>query len=404
MKSEYRIMQEAALQAEFMNVASKDKSEEISRLKSELHTNASRLDSLSDAYKSQQQALALSQTLEGQLLCFVDEIISKADIAFEKISSETLDLEKFGNRVVLCDDLNALDLAGVVRPHLLIQELRSHLDDLSRIVPEALSDLEEKAAQLSEWKQQRKKRLPSSVLTPDSKSSSSPESPTVVDAFQKMKRLLNEEVLSPNKVRKTDAGRIDAEYLQKVIHSLESQIDGLLADLKSANDALKAKDQLFADLEQLVTHHEMERDDLEKKLESMNTLVREMEERLSREVVWKEAAEKELSKGRQGTNSSDGAPTIKEDQCLARKAAGRLIVNFLEGQVTTAKASVFREWACQTSALRAIAQQGQAATALTEQLETTREKLAILKRHLKKSTRRGREPALDSILEGYETT
>jgi DNA repair exonuclease SbcCD ATPase subunit len=188
-----------------------------------------------------------------------------------------------------------------------------------------------------------------------------------------------------------------------VIHSLESQIDGLLADLKSANDALKAKDQMFVDLERLVSHHESERDVLEKKLESMNKIFRDMEERLNRDSSWKEAAEKELASLREGLGLKETIHCSDEGRAAAKMAAGRLIVNCLESKSKLTKAGIFRQWACSTSALRAVAQQSYAAAALAQQLETTREKLVILKRHLKKS-RGGRDSGLARIVEGYETT
>jgi chromosome segregation ATPase len=401
MKSDRILLQEAALQAEFKNAASHDKSEEVSRLKSELHTKTSKLESLSAVYRSQQQVLALSQSMEEQLSRFIEDIILQAGKVFSKISNRSHYLEKFGSRVTMKDDIKALDLAGLERPTLTITELRSCLDDLSSIIPKALSDLSEKKEQLKDWKARRS--LPG---TPPTKAQADAAPPGIMGDFQQMKRVLNEEVFSPGKARRSDASKLDMEYFHKVIHSLESQIDGLLADLKSANDALKAKDQMFVDLERLVSHHESERDVLEKKLESMNKVFHDMEERLNRESSWKEAAEKELASLREGLEMKDTIPSSDEARAAAKMAAGRLIVNCLETKSKLTKAACFRQWACSTSALRAVSQQSYAAAALAQQLETTREKLVILKRHLKKS-RGGRDSGLARILEGregYETT
>jgi chromosome segregation ATPase len=402
MKSDRILLQEAALQAEFKNAASHDKSEEVSRLKSELHTKTSKLDSLSAVYRSQQQVLALSQSLEEQLSRFIEDIILQAGKVFSKISNRSLYLEKFGSRVTVKQDIKALDLAGLDRPTLTITELRSCLDDLSSIIPKALSDLSEKKEQLKSWKERRSLRSPQPG-TPPTKSQVEAAPPGIMGDFQQMKRVLNEEVFSPGKARRTDASKLDMEYFHKVIHSLESQIDGLLADLKSANDALKAKDQMFVDLERLVSHHESERDILEKKLESMNKIFHDMEDRLNQESSWKEAAEKELASLRDGLDLKDTIHCSDEGRAAAKMAAGRLIVNCLENKSKLNKAACFRQWACSTSALRAVAQQSYAAAALAQQLETTREKLVILKRHLKKS-RGGRDSGLARILEGYETT
>jgi hypothetical protein len=189
-----------------------------------------------------------------------------------------------------------------------------------------------------------------------------------------------------------------------VVHSLESQIDGLLTDLKSANDALKAKDQMFVDLERLVSHHESERDFLESKLENMNQVVNSMEERLGRTSSEQETAEAELAALRQVGDSNRTGEINSESQIAATLAVGRLIAKTLKHRNIQTKATCFRRWACSTSAMQAVAQQNYVAAELAHQLENTREKLVILKSHLKKSRRLGRDSGMECIVEGYETT
>ena len=185
--------------------------------------------------------------------------------------------------------------------------------------------------------------------------------------------------------------------LNKVIHSLEDQIDGLLVDLKSANDALQAKDHMFNDLEQLVAHHESERDILEKKLQSITSRCQEVEERLRNQASWKEAAEIELANLRDGLDMDNRivSASCKED----KQIAGRYIAKLAENHSTSVKAAAFRQWACQTSAIRAVAKQSHAAAALAAQLELTREKMVSLKRRMKKNRKGRGNGGLDSIVE-----
>ena len=99
----------------------------------------------------------------------------------------------------------------------------------------------------------------------------------------------------------------------------------------------------------------------------------------------------------------DGSQSTQENRSDfdgRKRAAGRLLLHALEGRTNAAKAVAFRRWSCQTSAMRAIAKHGHTATALAQQLEETREKLLILKRHLKKARRSGSGGTVSSIKGG----
>ena len=106
--------------------------------------------------------------------------------------------------------------------------------------------------------------------------------------------------------------------------------------------------------------------------------------------------------------SKENATLLTSATSSARKgintphqAAGRLIAKFVSDKAKNEKASAFRQWACKNSAAQATGQQEVIASELSQQLETTREKLGILKSHLKKGRKGGN---LNSIREGYETT
>ena len=368
MKADHLLLQEASLKHEFKSVSDETLHEQLSILKSELHTKQAKIESLSDAYRSQQRFLAMSNSLEEQLIRFIEDIILQTGTAFQGML-----------------DVNAAEL-----------------------VPKALAFLKEKKKQLQSWKDQRASRSPKGISTPKSKGSPLPDSPSIREALEQMKSLLQDEVISPIKTSNTSSGRPDSQYLQNVIHMLEGQIDGLLADLQSANDALRKKDELFADLEKLIYQHEAERESLEKRLQCKDANISEITKQLESERVSKEAAENKLAELQENHCSGTKAiatgesRAVKSDVGIAKQAAGRLIAHVFDRRMEILKAAAFRQWACQTTAVRAVSQQSHAAAALATQLETTREKLVILKRHLKKS-RRGREPSLDRILESYET-
>ena len=102
----------------------------------------------------------------------------------------------------------------------------------------------------------------------------------------------------------------------------------------------------------------------------------------------------------------DDSQTEKPEACPPAnlKAAAKLLLTTFERRETTKKAAAFRVWSCETSAAHAVSQQSIAAAALAEQLDATREKLVVLKRHMKKKGRN--PPSLGSISEseGEDTT
>ena len=397
LQSDVMLYKEAALQAEFRLSAAESMDEEISRLQSQIRSKDSKLEQLTEVYRSQEQVLALSQTLEEQLITFIEELIQRVDDACGEVSSQrssTIFLH-----VASKLELRALDLAGV--------EDRSPKASTSQsrklyvtIIQTIIGELEAKRRQLCSWKKQRARRVLSIVTTPSTKNRETvPETPEVVETLNNVKRVLNEH-LSP--IKQHGMNRLDVEYFQKVIHALERNIDSLLDDLKSANDSLKAKDQLFADLEHLASHREWERSRLEKKLESHSAVVRDLEDKLKLQVSWKRAADKELATLRKKLDShsrhSDGP--ANSGATVKRTTAGRLIANFVESRTKhKPSARTFCHKGCQTEAPQVVEQQLQAATELSQQLDSTRQKLSQLKQQM----RRRREPSMDCIVEGYES-
>lgn len=385
MKSDRALLEDVSSRAEQRVAASCDLEDEIFRLQSKLHSQESKLVSLSKVHKSQQQVLSLSQSLEGQLISFVEDALHCAGDTIFELASQSLHIQEihttlFGEKdSLVSDELNR---------HA-VQSLQESISNLIESIPRAKSILEEKHEQLETWKQRRSRRVPDlSYSTPDAKAKTKPESPSVLQALDKMKEALNDELLSPHKERPAGSQTVDAEYLSRVVRALENQIDGLLDDLQSANDALRAKDQLFADFEQLVAHHESERDNLERKLEQAKQSICE--------------------------SDANGNQLLQHSSTEGKAAtAAQMLANFFESRELCLKAGALRQWSIASTSSRVAAQQNRTADALAFELETTREKISILKRHLKKS-RRGkghRHSDLDSINEdnvaaeeGYQTT
>jgi len=310
--------------------------------------------------------------------------------AFNKISSHQADVNGNSSRAELPLHLRALSLAGLEWPESRLHADSSSIECLSSVVPGVLADLEAKRIHLKELKKKRSAQSLPKIETPDSKTKKfTPDTPSIMDAVQSIKRVFNEEVLSPRKSQKADAGLL--EYFHKVIHTFETQIDGLLADLKSTNEAMEAKNQLFADLEHLVAHLEMERDRLKSKLDAKTDQFRELEQR-SRES--EQRLRDHLIKAKEDARLLVSSTSAKDDSKHHSKVtAGRLIANFVSGKASeksmSDKSKAFRKWSCQLSASSSSDQQQQIISALTRELGSTKETLGMLKKYRQQKHRSG---------------
>jgi len=247
---------------------------------------------------------------------------------------------------------------------------------LNRNLPCARKILKDKIEELEDWKQRRSTRISECDFSTPRKGAFSPTSPSAVEALNVMKRLINEELLSPKKINSVEKVSFDPGFLQDMIHSLECQMDGLLVDLRAANDALRAKDKLFADLEDLLSNTEAQKEELELRL---NKLFGEI-----------------------GQNQCHN--TIEDEERLNHDLAGHLLERFFEDRDQRKMSSSFHRWTCQTSSSLAVERQEGTASKITHELESAQEKLSTLKRHLKKSRKARSSPeyALKRISEAIE--
>ena len=157
--------------------------------------------------------------------------------------------------------------------------------------------------------------------------------------------------------------------------NVELQIDSLISDLFAARRALESKDETFAELERLVARQESEKESLHKSLKSMQLYIKQMEGKLA-EV-------------RSIDEIHDGFDEVSKAEM--KNAAVRIICNTLQRRDAASAGQAFRKWSNNTSVIKTVDQQRCVAEALARQLDITREKLAILKSHLKRSTRSRRE-------------
>jgi chromosome segregation ATPase len=375
--SDLLLYKEAALQAEFRLAQSSGANEDKSRLEAELVRKTSKLEHLSEVFRSQQKVLSLSQNLEEQLITFIEGVIQQVDEAFDITSSTTPGVDAVSTQLERKLDLRGLDLAGLERS---TAELSRSRLSLWHLVQNVLMALEDKRRQLCDWKKQRSQRILSIMTTPESKARSSiPETPVVMETLHNVKRVLNEH-LSP--LKENTVGRLDVEYFQKVIHSLEHHIDILLDDLQSARDALSTKQQLFVDLEQVASHHEWEKSRLEKQLQKQKAEVHQLQDTLQHQSALTSKAEQEL----------DG---VRSQLRVLQESHHQIAVSSFEGEEMQPHGDAM------LPTTDSELHQRQVALQLTHHLDESRLKLAKLKQQRR---RRSTEPSLDRIVEGYETT
>ena len=133
-------------------------------------------------------------------------------------------------------------------------------------------------------------------------------------------------------------------------------IDSIGLTSKSDHDNLSVKDDLMGDFDKLLSLY----------TKSNKELVRKLNVHTHKHI-------------------KEDTTTVGIDSRVM--VAGELLARFFEGQDLRRKNAAFWRWTAQTSSCCSVEKQDDVAAELSHQLETTREKLSILKRHLKKSRR-----------------
>ena len=227
------------------------------------------------------------------------------------------------------------------------------------------------------------------------------------DIVENIKSVLYEELLTPGK--RCESCHFDSPHddkrLQQVVQSLESQMDNLLKDLEAANASLRDKDIVFAEMELHLKEQELERGRLQKEISVLS-------EKLYTAENGRQESTREKSDDPSGISpcygkvSNDSSLEVARilPQLDTKTSAVKHICGVFQRQEKARKAVAFRKWYCSTSVMHATANQKKVAMALSQQLQITRDKLLILKSHLKQGRRSqigedGRKPRLRRLLD-----
>ncbi len=313
MKSERLLQEEATqqLKGELARAAQVKVERAVSSMKNESDSKARNLVELAAKVTSRSRLIAQSKLFERTLMSFIEKLMERIEILLDTVSTHSLML-KSAEEEKLGTMTNALDLA-------IQQGQRS-----SSMSCDALLQVVTKA----------KKECSTGFLMPPP----TPKHTALSSNLAKMKAML----------------RGDESSLRELADYMELQIDGLIADLFAARRALESKEEALAELEDLVSMQQSEKESLDKNLKSMQVYIKEMERRVT---------EAESSMKNEG-------PIDSTKKAAMKTVAARALGNILLRDTNASAGQALRKWsnhACAT------------------QLEITREKVAILKSHLKHS-------------------
>jgi len=318
--------------------------------------------------RDQRVVLNADKVAENMLTDFMDEVIGIASSAETEMVSM---VQWMGDATMAFQKtpIRALDLAGQWTPHELVSNLQRKLEALSLMVAKVVQELR--------LRQQQFGNHTSECLTPPK----TPDEPGR-EKLAKLSRLTGEEVVRQMKLDLQEKiltpcrnNAYDPVKLQAIVGNLESKMDVLLNDLEKANAALRDKDILFFEMEQLVAQNDGEKAFLEEKLRAVGTELGNLHRSSASCAV--------------GMGSKETQGFYNESKAAASQIAGaRLLCMTLEKRNKLDASSAFRKWSCTVGVVKAISSQKSTAAALAQQLEITREKLIVLRSHLK----RGKQP------------
>ena len=106
-----------------------------------------------------------------------------------------------------------------------------------------------------------------------------------------------------------------------LLSTTEKAMETLVADLSSAQAALSEKEGLLHEVANAVNEIEIEREELQHKVDTMQCYTQRMEETLTRELKWRKKAEAELKRLRQKANGRKERNESREEQIKRTVAA-----------------------------------------------------------------------------------
>ena len=163
-------------------------------------------------------------------------------------------------------------------------------------------------------------------------------------------------------------------------------------DLKGYKYFLEEKDCLLKDLNASINANEAERNKYKGQVHDMKVFLDQMKDALAREMQISQSKSMELDALREEMKTSNDKNrdnigdtcAINERQKASMKSGGaRMIAGVLDRRKKVQLSNAFRQWACIASTSKAVSRQMNVANEMARQLETTREKLIMLKKHFR---------------------
>jgi chromosome segregation ATPase len=356
---------------------------EVKHLRTEMKVVTTHLSSVASALQYEKKAASEMRMSEETLVNFIGEVINFATGAQREIMARTLILQRLEQGMSPSRLLLALDLPGMVAtPDASIWEVRSCLNKLESLVTKALKELHVKRTEFNQWKDRHSRPAPTPITPTFANSQLLPITPSHDqhrDKFGRIKMVLHESM--------TESGSMHLG--PERVRMIERLMGNLLEDLQATDAALLDKNKLFTEMENLVSQQDSERLMLEKRIERLDSENREFEKRIEEEASLKKSVERELISLRNAAYTKRPVTVVSmggldsASRATAKVAAARLMCSVLDRKAKAEAAAAFRKWSCAASAMTAVHNQKEAAVALAQQLEMTREKLFVLKNHLK---------------------
>ena len=346
---------------------------EMSLLKSDNDAKARELIELAAKLTARSRLITHSKMIEQALINFIENFMERTHTLLVSVSNHSLKL-----KLMACNSMGAsieaLDLAHVrASKHARVIVSPTSCDELRQIVSQAKRAFEQSKVELQLLKRGTATDEIGHLPTPPP----TPKYSALSSNLSKMKSILEHN--DEHGDRSTSSSDTSREgTLRDVVNYVELQIDGLLADLFSARRALESKDEAFAELENLVSKQQVETEALHHNLKPMQIYAKQMEGN---------------SVGAVSPRNENGehGPIDLATQAAMKQAAARIICNALQRGERASAGQALRKWNSNACALKAVEQQRHIAEAMARQLEITREKLAILKSHLKHAAASRRE-------------
>jgi len=149
----------------------------------------------------------------------------------------------------------------------------------------------------------------------------------MLDELKLLKATINQAVVASPDEASESVGNIEDDaqtststahhantHAQSLLATTEKAMETLVADLSSAKSALSEKEGLLQDVADAVDEIETEREELQHKVDTMQCYTQRVEETLTRELQWRKKAEAELKALRRKANGMNARSESREEE------------------------------------------------------------------------------------------